>query len=265
MGLRKELNVDKTIYNLIDWIQDYFSECGPEAKAIIGMSGGKDSTIAAMLLVKALGKERVIGAIMPNGAMKDINDAWTICEALGITYYTLNIGSVYNTYLDIFPFDLSEEGKINLAPRIRMATLYGLAAAIPGHCRVVNTSNASESYIGYCTKYGDLAGDFALLKNLYVREIYQIGTKLQLEFPNVPLHLITKTPDDGLSGMSDEEKLGFSYEELDAYILDNSIPEFSVRANIDKRHKINLHKQAIRLPAPNVTEYIMEEHYDFKF
>ena len=238
----------KEIDNIVDWIRDWFKENGPEANAVIGLSGGKDSTIVAALLVKALGKDRVVGVLMPNGIQKDISDSKEVAEFLGIRNYTVNIEGAYNAALASFEegfpeVPVSNDTKINLAPRLRMATLYALAQSLPGGGRVTNTCNASEDYIGYSTKYGDAAGDFSPCSDFTVTEMLMIGDALGL-----PEKLVHKTPSDGLCGQTDEDKLGFTYAALDKYILTGECPDEELKKRIDMLHKLNLHKLKV-IPA----------------
>lgn len=253
MRIFEKIDVEKELLNIDNWIKEYFAKNGPEAKAVIGISGGKDSTIAAMMLVKALGKDRVIGIKMPNGVQKDIRDANMVCDVLGIKNYTVDISDICDEFYETFDAFTNEDRDsstvINTPPRVRMTILYMMAATVGG--RVVNTSNASESYVGYCTKFGDLAGDLALLKNYYVREVIAMGEELLKEFPEMPSTLIDKAPADGLTGLTDEEKLGFSYEELDSMILDKVYPSAEKVALIKAKHEMARHKlSCICIPGP---------------
>ncbi len=231
--------------DVIQWIKDYYSEINdPQAKAIIGISGGKDSTICAALLVEALGKDRVIGVLMPNNKQSDIEDSYRVCRKLDIKAHVVNIGPAYaelvNGIYDSDP-DLAypepDMIKTNLPARLRMATLYAIAALYP-NSRVVNTSNFSERYVGYSTKFGDGAGDFSPLGNLTVTHILAIGDDLGL-----PYDLVHKEPSDGMSGKTDEDNLGFTYKQLDYYLLnrDELVPA-EVKLKINKRHIANYHK-----------------------
>ncbi len=238
----------KEIDGIVNWIRDWFSENGASASAVIGLSGGKDSSIVATLLVKALGKDRVVGVMMPNGEQADINDSIKIAEFLGIKTYTVNIASCYDAFLKGLSesnVDISsnKELKINLAPRLRMATLYAVAQSLPKGGRVCNTCNASEDYVGYSTKYGDAAGDFSPCSHYTVTEMLQIGDAL-----GVPTELVHKDPSDGLSGMTDEDKLGFTYAALDRYIETGEMEDEKLRQRIDRLHKLNLHKLEV-IPA----------------
>ena len=231
--------------NVIQWIKDYFKD-NADGKVICGISGGKDSTIVAALCVEALGADRVVGVLMPNGVQDDIEDSYKVCEYLGIDYYLKDVSSAYFSLTGrIFSQnDIPDAVKTNLPARLRMCTLYMIAAIYP-NSRVVNTSNFSERYIGYSTKFGDGAGDFSPIGNLTVREVLMIGDDLGL-----PHDLVHKTPSDGMSGMSDEDKLGFTYEELDAYLFN----EGPANDRISKLHKINEHK---RLPMPMFSPFRM--------
>lgn len=203
---------DKLVFN----IQNWFERNGRDCKAVIGISGGKDSTIVAALCVEALGKERVIGVMMPNGIQNDIADSYKVCEELGIQNYEIGIYRAYSAILDQMDckknnIDISEQAKINLAPRLRMSTLYAVAQSVNG--RVVNTSNYSEYMLGFFTKFGDECGDVKPLLNFTKTEVVEIGKLLP-----VSRELIEKAPSDGLTGKSDEDKFGFTYEVLDKYL-----------------------------------------------
>lgn len=219
------------------WIKDFFEENGKGCNAVIGISGGKDSTVAAALCVEALGRDRVIGVLMPKGVQGDIDCAYKLVNHLGIKHFEVNIKDAVDGILNNFPKDLEilEQTKINISPRIRMTTLYAISQSLNG--RVVNTCNLSEDWVGYSTRYGDAAGDFSPLSNLTVTEVKEIGKILGL-----PLDLIEKTPIDGLSGKTDEENLGFTYAVLDRYIRDGKIDDEKTKEIIDRRHKANLFK-----------------------
>lgn len=235
-----------------NFIKTYFAENGsPTTKAVIGISGGKDSTIAAALLVRALGPDRVIGVMMPESVQTDIDDSRKVCEILGIKSIEVDIGPTCNKLYSA----IDESGALNhcatsygavttnTPARIRMTTLYAVAAMVGG--RVCNTGNASEFFIGYTTKYGDLAGDFAILRNLTVREIYAIGDYLEL-----PILLVHKQPADGMSGKTDEDNTGIPYDAIDDFLLDGIIPEMAIWEKMQAAHKRNEHKGVIQLPAP---------------
>lgn len=225
----------KTKDECVKWIQNFFEENGKGCNAVVGISGGKDSSIVAALCAEALGKDRVIGVLMPCGVQHDIDMAKLLVEHLGIKHYIVNIEETVNAIKSSFGFELSEQAKVNLPPRIRMAVLYAVSQSNNG--RVANTCNLSEDWVGYSTKYGDAAGDFSPCSHLTVTEMKQIGRILGL--PDV---LVDKVPIDGLCGKTDEENLGFSYAELDTYIRTGEIKDDAKKANIDKRHVNNLFK-----------------------
>lgn len=219
----------------VNWIRDFFKNNGPDCNAVIGISGGKDSSIAAALCVEALGRDRVIGVLMPQGEQHDIDMAYLLVNTLGIRHFVVNIGDTVKALKDSMPIELSDQSVVNLPPRIRMATLYAISQSNNG--RVVNTCNLSEDWVGYSTRYGDAAGDFSPMSQLTVTEVKQIGRLLGL--PDV---LVNKTPIDGLCGKTDEENLGFTYEELDIYIRTGKIADAAKKELIDKKHKANLFK-----------------------
>lgn len=219
----------------IDWIQDFFRQNGPDCNAIVGISGGKDSSVVAALCVAALGKERVIGVLMPCGVQQDIAMARLLVEHLEIQSYEINIQNAVEAMKAAMPFALSVQSKTNLPPRIRMATLYAVAQSYNG--RVANTCNLSEDWVGYSTRYGDAAGDFSPCSHLTVQEVKAIGRELGL-----PEALVDKVPIDGLCGKTDEENLGFLYAELDHYIRTGEIKDAEKKAKIDRLHKLNQFK-----------------------
>ena len=229
--------------DIVEWIKEWFKTNGNERKAVIGISGGADSTIVAGLCVRALGKERVLGVLMPNGDQKDIRDSYRVCEALDIDHIVVNIGATYNTIaeeietalnMNNIATNLSEQTLINIAPRLRMTTLYGVSQTVGG--RVVNTSNLSEAKIGYFTRWGDECGDMKPLVNLTKSEVVAIGKTMT----EIPIDLIEKTPSDGLSGQSDEEKIGFSYDNLDKYLRNqkDDIPQDVVNKIVDSMNSV---------------------------
>ena len=231
-------NVSKVTGDLVDWIKNWFEENGKGCNAVVAVSGGKDSSIVTALCVKALGKERVIGVLMPNGVQSDISDSLALVEHLGIRYFTLNISGAFNAVLDSMKaqnIEPSEQTVINLPPRIRMSTVYALSQTFNG--RVANTCNLSEDYVGYATRYGDGAGDFSPLGNLTVDEVKKIGIYLGL-----PQNLVEKTPSDGLCGKSDEDKLGFTYAVLDKYIRTGVCEDPDTKSRIDRLNRINAFK-----------------------
>ena len=244
------IDVKTTTEKLIVYLKDWFNKFSEDSVAIIGISGGKDSTVAAALLARALGPERVIGVMMPNGIQSDIEDSISVCETLGIKNMTVNISEPYKAFLKTLKVsginNTKEQLRINLAPRIRMTTLYAVAQSLDVPAFVVNTCNRSEDYVGYSTKYGDAAGDIAILQNFLVSDVVAIGDELGL-----PKELVHKAPSDGLCGKTDEDNLGFTYEKLDQYIMwldspdkiDTECPISEELVNtIERKHNSNLHK-----------------------
>ncbi len=232
-----KFDVEHATNACIKWIQDFFLENGKGCNAVVGISGGKDSSVVAALLVKALGKERVIGVLMPNGEQSDIDYAYEICEILGIQHFVVNIKTSYDALITEIKKtnELTNQAIINLAPRLRMSTLYAVSQCHNG--RVANTCNLSEDWVGYSTRYGDAAGDFAPIANFTVTEVKQIAAYL-----NLPEKFYEKIPSDGLCGKTDEDNLGFKYATLDDYIRKGIIPEPKTKARIDHLHQINLFK-----------------------
>ena len=231
-------DVIKVTEGVIDWIRNWFEENGKGCNAVIGISGGKDSSVVAALCVEALGKDRVIGVLMPNGVQSDISDSEQLVEHLGIRHFVCNIKDATDGVIKSLGdcgLPLNEQARINLPPRIRMSTLYAVSQTLNG--RVANTCNLSEDYVGYSTRYGDSAGDFSPLAKLTVAEVVQIGAYLGL-----PKNLVVKVPSDGLSGKSDEDKLGFTYAVLDKYIRTGVCEDAAVKARIDTLHERNLFK-----------------------
>lgn len=233
-------DVKKVTNDCVQWIKDFFEKNGKDCMAVVGISGGKDSSVVAALCVEALGKDRVIGVLMPNHIQDDIEYSHLLCEHLGIKNYTVDVGVAIDELLNNIHFratdiEISDQTKTNLPARIRMATLYAISQSMNG--RVANTCNLSEDWVGYATRYGDAAGDFSPLSQLTVTEVKAIGRELGL-----PSELVDKTPTDGLCGKTDEDNLGFTYAELDAYIRDGVEPNEEVKAKIDSMHEKNLFK-----------------------
>ncbi|BAL84950.1 putative NH(3)-dependent NAD(+) synthetase (plasmid) [Selenomonas ruminantium subsp. lactilytica TAM6421] len=243
-----KFNAEEDKDKIVAFLKDWFAQNGPTANAVIGISGGKDSSVAAALCVEALGKDRVIGVLMPNGVQSDIDDALKLVNHLGIKYRIVNIGAPYKEMLKAlqyteapsnnnFHFAVTDALRQNLPPRLRMAALYAVAQGLKEGGRVLNTCNLSEDYVGYATKFGDGAGDVAPLAAYTVTEIRAIGDLLAL-----PAELVHKAPSDGLCGKTDEDNLGFTYAVLDQYIMTGECEDEAVKANIDRRHAINKHK-----------------------
>lgn len=231
-------NAKKAKDDIVQWIRGWFRENGDGCNAIVGISGGKDSSVVAALCVEALGRDRVIGVLMPNGEQHDIDMSHLLVDTLGIESYTVNIKEGYDGLLNEVENVLggvSEQTKVNLGPRIRMTTLYAVGQSRNG--RVANTCNLSEDWVGYSTRYGDSVGDFSPLSRFTVQEVKAIGSELGL--PDV---LVNKVPVDGLCGKTDEDNLGFTYEVLDRYIREGVCEDEEVKARIDRLHRINQFK-----------------------
>ena len=225
----------------VAWIREWFNNNGKGCKAVLGMSGGKDSTVAAALCAEALGQENVVGVAMPAEG-QSLNDADKICDYLGIRYICTPIGNIINSFESIkksFPEQLTGQTEQNIPPRVRMTVLYAISQTLGG--RVVNTCNLSEDWIGYATRWGDSAGDFSPLGNLTVQEIRGIGHAM-----GIPSKWVDKTPDDGLPhSCSDEEKFGFTYEVLDRYIRTGICEDSETKEKIDRMHRNNLFKMSM--------------------
>ena len=240
-----KFDVEKTKNEVVAWIRDFFEKNGPGCNAIVGISGGKDSSVVAALCVEALGRDRVIGVLMPCGTQKDISASRLLVSHLGIANVEVNVKAAVDGLTDAIvngvvtgmnPVEFTPQTKTNLPPRIRMATLYAVGQSMNG--RVANTCNLSEDWVGYSTRYGDAAGDFSPLAKLTVTEVKQIGHALGL-----PNELVEKVPIDGLySGKTDEENLGFTYAMLDKYIRFGVCEDEEKKAKIDRMHRMNQFK-----------------------
>ena len=232
-----KFNAEKVKNDIVAWIRDWFEANGKGCNAVLGISGGKDSSVTAALCVEALGRDRVIGVLMPNGEQFDIDVSRDLVAHLGIENYVVNIHDAYTGMMN----QLAQLGEItaqttcNLPPRLRMAAVYAVAQSRNG--RVANTCNLSEDWVGYATRYGDGAGDFSPLSHLTVQEVKAIGRELGL-----PSMFVDKTPIDGLQPKTDEENLGFTYAVLDHYIRTGEIDDAEIKAKIDRLHALNQFK-----------------------
>lgn len=238
--------------DVVQWIRDWFDINGPGCNAVVGISGGKDSSVVAALCAEALGKDRVIGVLMPNGVQQDIDMAHKLCDFLDIKRYECNIKDAVDSVLysiaegmDDPDVCISDQTRINLPPRIRMATLYAVSQSVNG--RVSNNCNLSEDWVGYSTRYGDSVGDFSPLSRLTVTEVKALGYELGL-----PSEFIEKVPSDGLCGKTDEDNLGFTYEVLDRYIRTGVCEDLATKAKIDELCRKNRFKLA---PMPSFPYY----------
>lgn len=243
----------------VEWIRRWFAENGKGCNAIIGISGGKDSTVAAALCVEALGRERVIGVMMPKGVQSDLEDSYAVVNCLGISYICANIRDTYEAIMcdtficpqDVTPdirdtIEVSEQTRINLAPRLRMTTLYAIAQSMNG--RVCNTSNLSEKQLGWFTLWADNAGDFSPLGSMTSDEVIAVGDVIA----GLPGYLVHKSPADGLSGKTDEDNFGFTYEEANDVILYERCNNPEAQKKIEDRIRRSAFK---RMPMP--TFYFM--------
>ena len=220
----------------VQWIRGWFEVNGYDCNAVIGISGGKDSSVVAALCVEALGKDRVFGVLMPNGEQSDIKDSINLVNYLNILHTTVNIQDAYYDIINNIDLPLiSNQTKINLPPRIRMATLYAISQSLNG--RVVGTDNASEAYIGYSTRWGDNVADLMPILHFTSDEVVAIGDACGL-----PYELTHKVPSDGLCGKTDEDNFGFTYEALNKYIRTGVCEDESIKAKIDEKHYKNLFK-----------------------
>lgn len=234
-----KFNAKRVKDECVQWIREWFEENGRGCKAVVGISGGKDSSVVATLCVEALGKDRVVGVLMPNGWQGDINVAIDLCKVLDIVSYTIDIHNAYDSIRREVKGELNDlwslQASTNLPARLRMCVLYAIAQNLNG--RVANTCNLSEDWVGYSTRYGDSVGDFSPLSNLTVTEVKRIGYECGLSG-----WFIEKTPTDGLCGKSDEDNLGFSYAVLDKYIRTGEIDNVEIKEKIDMMHEKNLFK-----------------------
>ena len=244
---------------IVSWIKEFFEINGKGCNAIIGISGGKDSSVVAALCKEALCKERVIGVLLPNGIQEDIDMANLLIKHLDIRSINVNIKDTYLTLLNSIEnatsktdFELSQQTIINLSPRLRMTILYALSQSLNG--RVANTCNLSEDWVGYATRYGDSAGDFAPISSYTVQEVKEIGRVLGL--PDI---LVDKVPSDGLCGKTDEDNLGFSYEILDKYLREGTIEDLKIKKIIDHKHLINKFKLEAMPCCDNGLEVLADE------
>ena len=250
----EKIDIKRVKDECVKWIRDWFEVNGKGCNAVLGLSGGKDSTIVAKLCVEAIGKDRVIGVAMPD-TLQGLNEADKIAEYLGIKFINAPIGRITNEYKNIFiGTKVSTQTLQNIPPRARMTMLYAIAQTYNG--RVIGTCNLSENYIGYFTAWGDGVSDCEPLANLTVTEVRALGHELGL-----PTEWVDKTPDDGLPHSSpDEVKFGFTYAMLDKYIREGECDYEDIKCKILERHNKNLFKMR-RLALPSYLPYFMKIDY----
>lgn len=225
---------------IIQWLEKYkkLTNC---KGVVLGISGGKDSTVVAMLAKRVWG-DNVVGVIMPNGTQKDIDDAIKVCQVLNIEYKIINIKETYDALLKDMPIKISDKSKTNIPPRLRMTTLYAIAQTL-GY-RVIGTGNASERTIGWTTKWGDSAYDFNPIACLTCTEVVRLGIELAKEF-GLDETLVNKKPADGLTGKSDEDNFGFTYKQLDDWILLGTSGNYEIDDKIQFLRERGMHKQSM--------------------
>ena len=241
-------DAEKTRDALVALIQQTAEKQGFH-RVVLGISGGKDSSVVAALCARALGKENVYGVMLPDGEQKDISDSRRICQALGIQQRTVNIGAIHEALRAVtdqngftagegeFSVAYCRESDINVGPRLRMTTLRYIAQALDA--RLVGTGNLSEATVGYCTKDGDTSCDFNLLGALTSVEVVQVGLTME----ELPKELVRKTPSDGLSGKSDEERLGVTYQQIHDYVRLGSSGSQEADEKIRRLERAGMHKR----------------------
>lgn len=237
-NMKNTFNAKQEKNRVVKWIREWFNNNGKGCKAVIGVSGGADSSVVAALCVEALGKENVVGVLMPNGAQRDISYSKMLVEHLRITNYTINVAGAFNSIVEELKssgIKQSEQSIVNLSPRLRMSILYAVSQSVSG--RVANTCNLSEDWIGFSTRYGDSVGDFSPLSLLTKTEVCLIGEEL-----NLPKELVYKVPSDGLTDKTDEDAFGFTYFILDRYIRTGICEDANIKELIDRKHRNNLFK-----------------------
>ena len=222
-------------------------------RVVLGISGGKDSTVCAALCARALGRENVFGVMLPDGVQKDIGDSQAVCAALGIPHRTVNIGAMHEALRAVtdqvhptaeaeeFAIPPSRQSDINVGPRLRMTTLRYIAQAL--NARLAGTGNLSELTVGYCTKDGDTSCDFSILGRLTSVEVVEVGLTME----ELPRELVVKTPSDGLTGKSDEENLGVRYVQIHQYLRLGTCGDKETDEKIRRMEAAAMHKRRMPL------------------
>lgn len=253
-----EFNAKQQLPGLIDWMRQQMKACGGKT-AVVGISGGKDSSVVAALCAAAYGKENVIGILMPDGVQPDIDYSQGLVEFLDLKHYTFNIHGGTSGILeemDRIGVEASRQTKVNLPSRIRMAVLYAMAQSVDGGI-VINTSNLSEDWVGYCTIYGDSAGAFSPLGMYTTEEVIALGAELGL-----PEHFLVKAPSDGLTGLTDEDNLGFTYHAVNEYVR-KGIVDPDIQKQIDRKHRVSRFKFQTIPVYHNGLPIVIEDGTDF--
>ncbi|MDO4811750.1 MAG: NAD(+) synthase [Eubacteriales bacterium] len=253
-----EFNAKLQLAGLLEWMNEQMKSCGGKT-AVIGISGGKDSSTVAALAVAAYGKENVYGVLMPDGVQPDIDYSNGLVEVLGIPHCTFNIHDATSGILNEMErvgMEPSRQTKVNLPSRIRMATLYAIAQTVPGGI-VINTSNLSEDWVGYCTIYGDSAGAFSPLGMYTTEEVIALGRELGL-----PEKFLIKAPSDGLTGLTDEDNLGFTYHAVNEYIR-KGVVDPEIKKQIDHKHQVSRFKFQTLPVYQNGMPIVLDEPTDY--
>ncbi len=253
-----DFNPRMQLAGLLEWMDQQMKNCGGRT-AVIGISGGKDSSVVAALSVAAYGRENVYGVLMPDGVQPDIDYSNGLVGVLGIPHCTINIHAAVRGVLDEMEsagFEPSRQTVVNLPSRIRMSTLYAVAQTLPGGI-VINTSNLSEDWVGYCTVYGDSAGAFSPLGMYTTEEVIALGRELGL-----PERFLIKPPSDGLTGLTDEDNLGFTYHAVNEYIR-RGVVDPEIKEQIDRKHRFSRFKFQTLPVYQNGLPMALEDETDF--
>ena len=253
-----EFNAKEQLPGLIEWMRDRMKACGGKT-AVVGISGGKDSSVIAALCVEAYGRENVLGVLMPDGVQPDIDYSNGLVDVLNIKHYTFNIHAATQGILDEMAnlgIEATRQTTVNLPPRIRMSTLYAIAQSVEGGI-VINTSNLSEDWVGYCTVYGDSTGAFSPIGMYTTEEVIALGAELGL-----PEKFLIKPPSDGLTGLTDEDNLGFTYHAVNEYIR-KGVCDPEIKEKIDRKHRTSRFKFETIPVYHNGLPIVIEDGTDF--
>ena len=254
----EQFNAKEQLSGVLDWMRAQMAACRGKA-AVVGISGGKDSSVVAALCCEAYGKENVVGVLMPDGVQPDIDYSNGLVEVLGIRHYTVNIHAAVRGVLDELErngVEPTRQTTVNLPSRVRMATLYAVAQSVESGI-VINTSNLSEDWVGYCTIYGDSAGAFSPLGMYTTEEVIALGAALGL-----PERFLIKPPSDGLTGLTDEDNLGFSYHAVNEYVRTGRCDP-AIQKQIDAKHRASRFKFRTLPVYHNGLPMALEEETDY--